>query len=114
MRIELDHDAMEHIYELTDNMFEEKLGPMMEAQVKRNAPKDSGALAASVSMDVDRIEHKLYIQAYGDESRPEGRKYYAAYVDLGHRIVAWGNDTGEVKPPTAFMRRALYRRYAGF
>jgi hypothetical protein len=105
---------MQRIYELTDNMFETKLGPMIEAQVKINCPKDTGALADSVSMSVDRVTHALYVQAYGDESRPEGRKYYAAYVDLGHHQIAWGHDTGKVKAPTAFMRRALYRRYAGF
>jgi|ERR1700722_9575608 len=114
MDINFESDAMEHIYELTDKMFKENLGPMIKEQVVRNTPKDTGALADSVTMSVDIDTHKLYVQAYGDESRPEGRKYYAAYVDLGHRIVAWGHDTDKVKAPTAFMRRALYRNYSGF
>lgn len=115
MDINFEPDAMEQIYKLTDEAFERHLGPMMELEVKRNAPKDTGKLAESVEASVSRTTHKLYIQAYGDNLREaENRKYYAAWVDLGHEIVAWGNRTGNVKPPTAFMRRALYKRYPGF
>lgn len=115
MEFHMDHEARAHIEVLIDNMLENKLGPMMKAEVIKNTPVDTGALADSVEMNVDRTKHKLYIQAYGDDLREaHNRKYYAAYVDLGHEIVAWGNPTGKIQPPTAFMRRALYRRYDGF
>lgn len=111
----MDENAMEHLQSLVDNMLETKLGPAMEQEVVKNTPKDTGKLAESVEMTVDRDEHVLYIQAYGDDLREaENRKYYAAWVDLGHRLIAWGNDTGEVIAPTSFMRKALYRRYPGF
>lgn len=114
-RFEFDADAMENILRAVDKAFETKLGPQMEAEVKKNTPIDTGALIDSVKYSVDRTEHTLIVQAYGDEERAaENRKYYAAWVDLGHRIIAWGHDTGRVQPPTAFMRRALYRRYGGF
>lgn len=114
MNIEIDPKGMEHVLELCDNMFETKLGPAMEAEVRRNAPTGTGRLKESVSSSVDRAKHALYITATGDESREGDRRYYAAYVDLGHHQVAWGHETDEIIPPTAFMRRALYRRYAGF
>lgn len=115
MEIQWDKDAQANIDELVDRMLEDKLGPTVADQVRRNTPVDLGNLRDSVEFNVDKSAHKLYIQAYGDEMREaENRKYYAAWVDLGHEIVAWGNRTGKFQPPTAFMRRALYRRYEGF
>lgn len=32
---------------------------------------------------------------------------YAVYVHEGHRIVAWGHDTGRYAPPRPFLRRAI-------
>lgn len=113
MDIQWDADAQDKINTLVDDMLQTKLGPMMEEQVKANTPVDLGNLRDSVTMEV--TDHKLYINAYGDEEREgENRKYYAAWVDLGHKLIAWGHDTGRVIKPTAFMRKALYRRYPGF
>lgn len=113
MKINWADDAQVRINELVDRMLSDKLGPMMEAEVVRNTPVNTGALAESVTTEVQ--DHKLYIQAYGDELREaENRKYYAAWVDLGHHAFWWGYDSDTVQPPTAFMRRALYRRYPGF
>jgi hypothetical protein len=114
-RFEFDSDAMEEILSLCDDMFEDHLGPAVKAQVMHNTPIDTGALIDSTYMEVDRSEHALNVGALGDGSRvAENRKYYAAWVDLGHRIFIYGRDTGRVQAPTAYMRRALYRRYAGF
>jgi len=112
--IEISQSGMDHMMALYDHMLQNKLGPRMKAEVQRNAPVDTGALRDSVEMSVDRAEHVLYITATGDKTRPLDRSNYATYVDLGHHHIAWGHDTNEVIPPTAFMRRALYRRYAGF
>jgi hypothetical protein len=96
-------------------MFEDDLGPKIKDQVIVNTPVDTGALAESTYMEVDWTEHKLRVGALGDESRAdENRRYYAAWVDLGHRIFVYGHDTGRVKAPTAYMRKAIYRRYAGY
>ena len=115
MDIQFEPDWEEHLFSATDRMFEEKLGPAMEDQVKRNTPVDLDNLRQSVKFEVDRTNHTLAINAYGDEKREkDNRKYYAAWVDLGHRQFAWGRDTGKVRQPTAFMRQALYRRYEGF
>lgn len=115
MDFQMDPDAMAKLYALADDTLETKLGPMVEAEVVRNTPVDLGKLRDSVTSDVDRTRHVLTVSAYGDEERrAENRKYYAAWVDLGHRLIAWGHDTGRVIKPTAFMRKALYRRYPGF
>lgn len=113
MDIQWDDRAQAEIDTLVDNMLDTKLGPMMKEEVKRNTPVDLGHLRDSVDYSVE--DHTLYVQAYGDDMREaENRKYYAAWVDLGHRLIAWGHDTGKIIKPTAFMRRALYRRYPGF
>jgi hypothetical protein len=112
--IEIDASGMDKMMALYDHMLQNKLGPMMKAEVQRNAPVRTGALRDSVDMSVDRAEHILYITATGDKTRPLDRSSYATYVDLGHEQIAWGHPTGEIRPPTAFMRRALYKRYAGF
>lgn len=114
MRIEFNADAQDKINVLVDTMLDTKLGPMMVAECVRNCPKDTGKLASTVDHQV--TDHSLYITATGDEERTggENRKWYAAWVDLGHEIVAWGHHTGRIQPPTAWMRRALYRRYSGF
>lgn len=115
VKLILEPGHLENVYRLVDDMFEHKIGPMVKAQVIRNCPVDTGSLSASTTQEVDRIKHVLYIIGYGDESRVEPeRKYYAAWVDLGHRIVVFGHDTGRVQPPTAYMRRALYKSYPGF
>lgn len=111
MRIDFNDDVQDRLDALVDDLFHTRLGPMMVAEVIRNCPKDTGKLASTTDFTVE--DRTLYITATGDEERMggENRKYYAAWVDLGHRIIAWGHDTGKVQPPTAYMRRALYRRY---
>jgi hypothetical protein len=114
-RFEFDSDAMEEILSRCDDMFEDELGPAVKAQVMHNTPIDTGALIDSTYMEVNRDEHVLNVGALGDETREgENRKWYAAYVDLGHRIFVYGHPTDKIKAPTAYMRRALYRRYPGF
>lgn len=113
-RFEFDETAMEHINSAMDKAFDAKLGPLMKAEVQHNTPIDTGALIDSVYYEVDREKHELNVGATGDPKRKEGRQWYALYVDLGHRIFVYGRDTGKVRQPTAFIRKALYRRYPGF
>ena len=46
----------------------------------------------------------------GDSVKVHAFAYYAAYVELGHRIVAWGHETGKFQPPQPYLRPALYRK----
>jgi len=114
MDITFNDDAMAKLHALVDRALDTKLAPMMEAECVRNCPKDTGALASTVSHEIEN--HGLHITATGDPARTGGdnRKWYATWVDLGHEIVAWGHHTGKIQPPTAWMRRALYRHYPGF
>lgn len=114
MNIDWNKDADEQINEKVDGMLE-RLGLLMEAQVKKNCPVDLDNLRESVAHEVDRTTHTLYVTATGDEGREgEDRKYYATWVDLGHEQWVFGHNTHKIQKPTAFMRRSLYRRYPGF
>jgi hypothetical protein len=112
MDFELDPDALAHIYELTDKMFEEDLGPRMQEQVRYETPIDTGGLIDSVYREVE--DHKLYVGAVGDKDRPEDREAYAFYVETGYHQWAWGYPTDIIKAPQPFLRPALYRHYPGY
>lgn len=106
MRIEIDPAAHAHIQDAVDAFLRDRLGPAIAADAKRFCPKRTGDLA-------DSIEHhleggKLVITASGSASRD-----YAAYVEMGHRIVAWGHRTGRVQPPSPYLRPALFQTRTG-
>jgi hypothetical protein len=100
---------------------ETNLGPKIWAAARAYCPvfggQNSTATAASIAAAgpdyepgalLDSIEfhlagHSLIVGASGSADRS-----YAAYVELGHRIVAWSHDTGRSKPPQPFLRPALY------
>jgi hypothetical protein len=106
VRIVIDPGALEGAQGDCDEFFATRLGPAIRDDSKRYCPKDTGALADSVE---DHLEgHDLIISATGNDERD-----YAAYVDGGHRIVAWGVKTGRVKGPNPFMRSALYQERPG-
>lgn len=102
MKIVMDPGAQAHLDAATDDLFRDKLGPAIRDDAKRYAPKDTGALADSIESHLEG--HDLIVSATGSEER-----YYAAYVELGHRIVAWGVKTGRVQPPRPYLRPALYQ-----
>jgi len=105
----------------TDQLFATNLGPLISASAKAYCPifggQNSTATAASIAAAGPDYEpgalrdsirfflrlHLLIVMATGSDERT-----YAAYVELGHRIVAWGHDTGRSKPPQPFLRPALY------
>lgn len=109
----------------TDMLFATRLGPEITASAKAYCPVFGGAnsTASDVSLAAaeytsddeepgslrDSIKfyllgHFLIVEATGSSERQ-----YAAYVELGHRIVAWGYDTGEHKEAQPFLRPALYQ-----
>lgn len=79
----------------------ERLGTVIEADAKAGCPVDTGELRES-------IEHEVS----DDTLRVGSNVSYAGYVEEGHRIVAWGHDTGRYAPPQAYLRPALYRQRA--
>lgn len=88
-----------------DGVLRDKLGPAIADDAKRYCPKRTGALADSIEHHMEG--HTLVVSATGSDERT-----YAAYVELGHRIVAWGHATGRVQPPQPFLRPALYQARA--
>jgi len=103
-------------------MFLTRLGPEIAASAKDYCPVFGGAHSTATSDSLaaagrdeepgalrDSIEfhlelHSLIVSATGSSERS-----YAAYVELGHRVVAWGHDTGTEKQPQPFLRPALYQ-----
>lgn len=78
----------------------QRVMPEMESDAKRFAPVDTGRLRKSIR--ARRLRQFRYeLRASTD---------YAAFVELGHRIVAWGNDTGRRAAPQPYLRPAAYRR----
>jgi hypothetical protein len=101
----MDPDWQEHVFAAVDEYFLDDLGPRIRDLAKIKCPKRSGALADSIE---DHLEgHTLIVSATGSDERT-----YAAYVELGHRIVAWGNATGRVQPPSPYLRPALFEAAA--
>jgi hypothetical protein len=122
-RIEMEPGWEEQVLAAVDDMFMSSLGPQITASAKAYCPvfggenstaseeslagpdAQPGALRDSVKFEVTR--HELVVSATGSEERQ-----YAAYVELGHRVVAWGHDTGTAKGPQPFLRPALYQERA--
>jgi hypothetical protein len=97
----MDPDWRERVYAAVDEYFLDDLGPRIRDTAKALCPKRTGALAESIE---DHLEvHTLIVSASGSDERT-----YAAFVELGHRIVAFGHQTGRVQPPSPFLRPALY------
>ena len=59
-----------------------------------------GALLESIEFHLNG--HNLIVSASGSDERS-----YAAYIELGHHVVAWGRPMGYSKPPQPFLRPAL-------
>lgn len=83
-------EAMEHV-----------IGAEILADAVAYCPKKTGALAASLKLEVS-----------GRTFRISSDKDYAAPVELGHHLIAWGHDTHRFVPAQPYMRPALYKRRA--
>jgi len=105
MRIVFEPDAQEHIAAAVDRFFMDTLGPAIRDDAKRFCPKRTGALAESIERHLEGLT--LIVSATGSHERE-----YAAFVELGHRIVAYGHQTGRVKAPSPYLRPALYQERA--
>ncbi|RLF17843.1 MAG: hypothetical protein DRN06_02965 [Thermoprotei archaeon] len=63
---------------------------------RANAPVRTGALRGSITK-----------RAAGLKGVVTPTIYYAVFVELGHRIVAWGHDTGRWWPGVFYLKRAV-------
>ncbi len=75
----------------------EHLGSEVETDAKGLAPVNTGRLR-------DSIDHEVSDQV----ARIGSNVDYAIDVEEGHRIVAWGHDTGRHKEADPFLKPALY------
>lgn len=101
MRVVIDAGAtQEELLAAVDRYFLDHLGPQIEGDAKRYAPKRTGQLAESIGHYLEG--HTLIVEAAAP---------YAAYVELGHRV-AHGPGMKEVGPkvvpPQPFLRAATY------
>jgi hypothetical protein len=53
------------------------------------------------------LEESIVSGREGDDWYVDALAGYALYVEMGHRIVAWGHETGKFKAPDPFLRPAL-------
>jgi hypothetical protein len=109
----------------SDVLFLTRLGPDIYADAWRLCPVFGGANSTATGVSLaaagpdyepgalrDSLEfhltgHSLIVSASGSPERQ-----YAAFVELGHRVVAWGHPMGYSKGPTPFLRPALYAQRA--
>ena len=114
-----------YVYAGTDRLFLTRLGPEISTAAKAYCPvffgqhstagETSRQIAQSLGTPIpggslrDSIRfflsaaHALIVMATGSDERS-----YAAYVELGHRVVVFGRSMGYRKGPSPFLRPALY------
>lgn len=113
-----------YVYAATDQLFLTRLGPEISTSAKSYCPvfggQNSTATATSLAIAerVGNVQpgalrdsirfflwvHALIVMATGSDERS-----YAAWVELGHRVVVFGRDMGYNKAPQPFLRPALYQ-----
>lgn len=103
MEVDMELGWEEHVYLASDAFLEDDLGSRIVADAKMLCPVETGELRDSINAHVDG--HELVVEASGSQTRD-----YAAYVELGHHVVAWGHPTGKFQPPRPFLRPALYQQ----
>ena len=85
-------------------MFLRQEGELLLNRVKPLTPADTGRLRGAWA----RTEPS------GGTVEIYNNTEYAPYVELGHRIVAWGHDTGRFQPGVFMLRSAVDDLAANF
>lgn len=70
------------------------------------APINGGTLQQSTDSAIVPFGTDLMLEVTQDAQSTDG-KYYGQFVIHGHRIVAWGHDTGRMQPPDDYVSRGL-------
>lgn len=98
MRVVVNGAAWGEIDHATSNILE-RVADAVADDARRFAPVRTGYLRSTIERG----------PVEGDSIKVNALAHYAAYVELGHRIVAWGHETGKFQPPQPYLRPALYR-----
>lgn len=71
----------------------------LNERAQRNAPVDTGNLRRSHRINGPDAEAR--------EAEVEATANYALYVHEGGRLVAWGNETGKMRPANPWLSRSI-------
>ena len=86
------------------NLFLQQEAKLLKGRAKLKTPVDTGRLRNSW----DSTEPE------GDSITVFNNTEYAIFVELPHRIVAWGHDTGRIQPGNFMLRDAIDESAAQF
>ena len=102
---ELDPEADGQVRAATAHWLDQTLGQNIADDARRYCPERTGDLKDSIEHHLEGDD--LIVSATGSDER-----YYAAYVELGHRVYhpSTGEVGPEVVPPQPFLRPALYQQ----
>jgi len=121
----MDPEWLEGVYLATDRLFTDTLGPEISEDARAYCPVFFGenSTAGPVSWEIatrlgtlgeagslrDSIEfhlngHNLVVAATGTAGR-----WYAYFVECGHRVVVFGRNMGWFKEAQPFLRPALFQ-----
>lgn len=84
----------------------EEIKPILTQAMEQETPVDTGALKDSTKATVFFPSGETLLEEHQD-AQSKGGLYYGQFVIHGHRIVAWGHDTGRMQPPNDYPERAL-------
>lgn len=91
-------DVLDDVHRALD-----KTAADIERDAKVLAPVDTGNLRASIGTTSAGLSRTI-----GPTT------HYGAYLEYGHRIVAWGHETGRYAAPRPYMIPASIRNEPGF
>lgn len=84
----------------------ESMRTPVESAIKAETPVDTGQLQTSTSSSILPLPDGVMLQIDQDAESTDGQ-FYGQFVIHGHRIVAWGHDTGRTQPANDYPSRAL-------
>lgn len=82
------------------------IGDTVVPYVQAHTPVDTGALRDSTVADVSGVGLERTVEIRQPATNEQGTEY-VQYVVQGHRIVAWGHDTGRFLPGNPYPADAL-------
>jgi hypothetical protein len=86
---------------------------MFHDQAQRECRAVADAIVTEIkSSGLTPVDTGELIRGYHAEDTKDGAEvqtkvYYWKFVEYGHRIVAWGHDTGRFQPPQPHVRPAI-------
>lgn len=103
-KVVLHHGRIAALEDHVDSRVYSKIMGPMERDAKRYAPVDTGWLRWGIA-----AKHKRR-WSYELRARTTPVGEYAAPVEMGHRLVAWGHETGKWVPAQPYLRPAAFTK----